>query len=95
VNAPLQTGLNAISDPTRLAILHSIADHPFPVVDLARDFSVSRPAISQHLRVLKDAGLVNDRRQGTRRVYYIDPAGMEALKAHFDSLWRTVLISVK
>jgi DNA-binding transcriptional ArsR family regulator len=91
----LQSGLHAIADPTRLAILKCLADGPRPVVELAQGFPLSRPAISQHLRVLKDAGLVNDRRHGTLRIYHIDPTGIEALKAHFDSLWSTVLAGFK
>jgi DNA-binding transcriptional ArsR family regulator len=87
----LHTGLHAIADQTRLAILQRLAQQPLAVAELARGFSVSRPAVSQHLKVLKDAGLVNDRQQGTQRIYQIDPAGIEALKAHFDRLWSNVL----
>jgi DNA-binding transcriptional regulator GbsR (MarR family) len=65
------------------------------VVELAQAFPLSRPAISQHLRVLKDAGLVKDRRHGTQRIYHIDQAGVEALRAHFDSLWSSVLANFK
>src|SRR5580704_4342381 len=95
VNAYLNAGLQALGDPTRLAILKSLADRPLAVVDLARGFSISRPAISQHLRILKDAGLVSDRRAGTQRIYQIDSAGVAALKAHFDALWSSVLDSFK
>jgi DNA-binding transcriptional ArsR family regulator len=91
----LNAGLHAIGDPTRLAILKCLAEGPLPVVELARGFPMSRPAISQHLRVLKDAGLVNDRHHGTQRIYHIDQAGVEALKAHFDSLWSSVLANFK
>jgi DNA-binding transcriptional ArsR family regulator len=91
VNAYLNTGLHALGDPTRLAILKSLAERPLAVVDLARGFAISRPAISQHLRVLKDAGLVSDRRAGTQRIYQIDAAGIAALKKHFDALWSSVL----
>jgi DNA-binding transcriptional ArsR family regulator len=95
VNAYLNTGLQALSDPTRLAILRSLAERPLAVVDLARGFSVSRPAISQHLRVLKDAGLVSDTPAGAQRIYHIDPAGIIALKKHFDALWSSVLDNFK
>lgn len=91
MDAYLQAGLHAIGDPTRLAILRCLAEGPLPVVKLASGFSVSRPAISQHLRVLKDAGLVADRRLGTQRIYHIDSKGVEALRAHFDSMWSHVL----
>jgi DNA-binding transcriptional ArsR family regulator len=91
VNQTLNHGLQALSDPTRLAILKSLAERPRAVSDLAEGFPVSRPAISQHLKVLKRAGLVTDQALGTRRVYCIDARGMEALKAHFDTLWSSVL----
>lgn len=91
MNTSLHIGLHAIADQTRLAILQRLAQQPLAVAELARGFSVSRPAVSQHLKVLKDAGLVNDRQQGTQRIYQIDPAGVEALKAHFDQLWSNVL----
>jgi DNA-binding transcriptional ArsR family regulator len=91
----LRTGLHAIGDPTRLAILKRLAVGPLPVVELAQGFPLTRPAISQHLRVLKDAGLVKDRHHGTQRIYHIDQAGVEALKTHFDSLWSSVLANFK
>ncbi|HXP71728.1 MAG TPA: metalloregulator ArsR/SmtB family transcription factor [Candidatus Dormibacteraeota bacterium] len=91
----LRNGLHAIGDPTRLAILKRLADGPLPVVELAHGFPLTRPAISQHLRVLKDAGLVKDRHHGTQRIYHIDQAGVEALKTHFDSLWSSVLANFK
>ena len=95
MNTNLTTGLHALNDPTRVAILQSLAERPLPVVELARGFPISRPAISQHLRILKDAGLVNDRRAGTQRIYQIDAAGVAALRAHFESLWTSVLESFK
>jgi DNA-binding transcriptional ArsR family regulator len=95
VNTNLTTGLHALSDPTRVAILQSLAERPLPVVELARGFPISRPAISQHLRILKNAGLVNDRRAGTQRIYQIDAAGITALRAHFEALWTSVLESFK
>ena len=95
MNTNLSTGLHALGDPTRVAILQSLAARPQPVVELARGFPVSRPAISQHLRILKDAGLVSDRRAGTQRIYHIDAAGVTALRAHFETLWSSVLDSFK
>ena len=95
MNTNLTTGLHALNDPTRVAILQSLAERPLPVVQLARGFPISRPAISQHLRILKDAGLVNDRRAGTQRIYEIDAAGVAALRAHFEALWTSVLESFK
>jgi DNA-binding transcriptional ArsR family regulator len=95
VNTYLNTGLQALGDPTRLVILQSLAERPLAVVELARGFPISRPAISQHLRILKDAGLISDRHAGTQRIYQIDPAGVIALKAHFDALWSSVLDSFK
>jgi DNA-binding transcriptional ArsR family regulator len=95
VNAYLNSGLHALSDPTRLVILRNLAERPLAVAELARGFSISRPAISQHLRILKDAGLVSDRRAGAQRIYQIDPAGVIALKSHFDALWSSVLDSFK
>jgi DNA-binding transcriptional ArsR family regulator len=79
--------LDALGDPTRRAIFERLAGGPLAVVDLARTLPVSRPAVSQHLKVLKEAGLVMDRAQGTRRVYEVDRRGLEALRAYFDRFW--------
>lgn len=87
----LNQGLRALSDPTRLAILRCLANAPLPVARLAAGFPISRPAISQHLQVLKRAGMVTDQHRGAQRLYHIDPAGIEALKMHFDTLWSSVL----
>jgi DNA-binding transcriptional ArsR family regulator len=95
MNTYLNTGLRALGDPTRVAILQSLAERPLPVIELARGFPISRPAISQHLRILKDAGLVSNRHVGTQRIYQIDPAGIAALRAHFEELWSSVLDSFK
>jgi DNA-binding transcriptional ArsR family regulator len=81
----------ALGDATRRAILERLLKGPQPVGELARGFKVSRPAISQHLRVLKDARLVTDTAIGTRRLYAIDPAGVEALRAYFDRMWTEAL----
>jgi DNA-binding transcriptional ArsR family regulator len=83
--------MEALGDPTRRAILERLLKGPQPVGKLARGFSVSRPAISQHLRVLKDARLVTDTAVGTRRLYAIDPAGVQALRAYFDQMWTQAL----
>jgi DNA-binding transcriptional ArsR family regulator len=91
MNQALNHGLRALSDPTRLAILRSLAEAPHAVSDLAERFPVSRPAISQHLKVLKSAGLVSDRPLGTKRVYQIDARGIDVLKTHLDALWSAVL----
>ncbi len=95
MNAYLNHGLQALSDPTRLAILQNLAERPRAVSDLARGFPISRPAISQHLKVLKTAGLVTDHADGTQRVYQIDARGIAALKLHFDALWNSVMAGFK
>ena len=77
----------AIASPVRRALLDTLSAGPRPVRDLAAEFSISRPAVSQHLRVLKDAGLVTDRKTGTRRLYQLDPEGVARLRAHFDQVW--------
>ena len=83
--------MSALGDPTRRAILERLLKGPLPVGELARQFPVSRPAISQHLRVLKKAHLVIDRPVGNRRLYAVDPAGVEALRAYFDRFWTQAL----
>lgn len=79
--------LAALADPTRRLVFERLRDGPAPVGAIADDLPVSRPAVSQHLKVLKAAGLVADRAQGTRRVYYIDPRGLGALRAWLDQFW--------
>jgi DNA-binding transcriptional ArsR family regulator len=88
-------GLAALGDPTRRAIFEALADHPSAVGELARELPVSRPAVSQHLKVLKDAGLVIDRRAGNRRIYQLDPAGVGALRAYLDGFWNRALTAFK
>jgi DNA-binding transcriptional ArsR family regulator len=83
--------LDALGDPTRRAIFERIAKGPVAVVEIARTLPVSRPAVSQHLKVLKDAGLVADRADGTRRVYSIDHAGLAAVRKYFDRFWDRAL----
>ena len=79
--------LDALGDWTRRQILEALKRGPRSVGELAADLPVSRPAVSQHLRVLKDAGLVTDRKDGTRRVYRVDPAGLADIRAYFDGFW--------
>ena len=95
VSERVNEGLSALGDPTRRTIFERLADGPLPVVDLARGLKVSRPAVSQHLKVLKAAGLVLDRPQGNRRLYRIDPAGIEGLRGYFDRFWDHALAAFK
>src|SRR6185369_1636329 len=81
----------ALSDPTRRAVFERLAAGPRAVGEIAAGLPVSRPAVSQHLKVLKDAGLVNDRPEGARRVYQIDPKGLGALRAWLDQFWTLAL----
>ena len=84
-------GFAALGDPTRRDIFARVAERPRAVGELARELPVSRPAVSQHLRVLKDAGLVMDRAEGNRRIYQADPAGLAALRAQLDTFWNQAL----
>jgi DNA-binding transcriptional ArsR family regulator len=86
-----QNGFSALADPTRRAIFERLVRGPRAVGELAREFPVSRPAVSQHLRVLKDAGLVADQREGNRRLYRVDPGGVEAMRTYLDSFWTDAL----
>jgi DNA-binding transcriptional ArsR family regulator len=81
----------ALSDPTRREVLERLAHGPRSVGELAAGLPVSRPAVSQHLKVLKDAGLVRDQAEGTRRVYQIDPEGLGQLRAWLDRFWDEAL----
>jgi DNA-binding transcriptional ArsR family regulator len=85
--------LDALGDRTRRAIVERLADHPAAVGELAAHLPVTRPAVSQHLKVLKDAGLVSAERAGTRRIYRIDPTGADALRAYLDRFWGDALRS--
>jgi DNA-binding transcriptional ArsR family regulator len=80
-------GIAALGDATRRAIFESLARGPKSVGELAAELPVSRPAVSQHLRVLKDAGLVTDRADGTRRIYQIRAHGVQAIHAYLDQMW--------
>jgi len=93
VDTYLQAGLDALGDATRMAIFQKLAGGPIAVNALARSMPVSRPAVSQHLRVLKDAGLVMDSRAGTRRLYQLNPEGVARLRVHFDQMWTKAMKS--
>ncbi len=86
---------SALGDRTRRAIFVRLAENPSAVGELARSFPVSRPAVSQHLKVLKDAGLVLDRPMGTRRVYRVNPEGLGQLRADLDQFWSSALAAYK
>ena len=83
--------LDALGDPTRRAVFELVVARPRSVAELAAELPVSRPAVSQHLRVLKEAGLVVDERDGARRCYRLERAGMERLRRYLDGLWGTAL----
>jgi DNA-binding transcriptional ArsR family regulator len=87
--------LAALGDPTRLAIFESLVDRPQAVGELARTLPVSRPAVSQHLKVLKLARLVVDEPVGTRRVYRVDPDGLAALRGQLEGFWSKALATYK
>jgi DNA-binding transcriptional ArsR family regulator len=87
--------LAALGDPTRRTIFERLADRPRAVGELASELPVSRPAVSQHLRVLKDAGLVIDQQSGTRRIYRVHPDGLAALRADLDRFWGKALAAYK
>jgi DNA-binding transcriptional ArsR family regulator len=95
VDAYQADGWTALADPTRRAIFARLAERPSPVGELARELPVSRPAVSQHLKVLKDAGLVIDRPDGNRRIYRADPDGLAALRAQLDRFWTQALANYK
>jgi DNA-binding transcriptional ArsR family regulator len=84
-------GFAALGDATRRVIFERLAKRPMSVGKLAKGLPVSRPAVSQHLKVLKDAGLVVDRQEGTARVYRIDPRGLEAMRTYLDRFWDRAL----
>jgi DNA-binding transcriptional ArsR family regulator len=85
----------ALGDPTRKAIFELLVDRPRAVVELASELPISRPAVSQHLRVLKDAGLVTDQAIGTRRIYRVQPDGLAALRSDLDRFWGKALAAYK
>jgi DNA-binding transcriptional ArsR family regulator len=85
----------ALADPTRRAVFERLRTGPRPVVDIARGLPVSRPAVSQHLRVLKEAGLVRERRQGTRNFYSVNSDGLMDLREYFEEFWDEALAAFK
>jgi DNA-binding transcriptional ArsR family regulator len=88
-------GFTALADPTRRAIFERLAERPSAVGELAGELPVSRPAVSQHLKVLKEAGLVIDEPDGTRRIYRLDPEGVDALRGYLDQFWNQALAAFK
>jgi DNA-binding transcriptional ArsR family regulator len=89
------SALHALGDPTRLAVFERIVARPRAVGELAAELPVTRPAVSQHLKVLKDAGLVVDRVDGARRIYQLNPAGVEAIRDWLDGFWNEALAAFK
>ena len=85
----------ALADPTRRLVFERLARQPMSVGRLARGLTVTRPAVSQHLRVLKTAGLVIDREEGTRRIYRVDPRGIDAMRSYLDRFWDHSLAAFK
>jgi DNA-binding transcriptional ArsR family regulator len=83
--------LVALADPTRRSIFERLGTGPLAVTDIARDLPISRPAVSQHLKVLKDAHLVTVRPHGTRRIYALDPNGLRAVREYFERFWTAAL----
>lgn len=86
---------DAMGDPTRRQVLELLRDGERAVVELAAELPVSRPAVSQHLRVLKGAGLVTERREGTRHLYRVDPEGLAILRAYLERMWDDSLAAFK
>ena len=95
MDAYLQAGLDALGDATRMAIFQRLSGGPIAVNELASALPVSRPAVSQHLRVLKAAQLVRDEAVGTRNFYRLDRRGFDALRSYFDSFWGEALEAFK
>jgi DNA-binding transcriptional ArsR family regulator len=89
------SALQALGDPTRLAVFEQIARRPRAVGELAQELPVTRPAVSQHLKVLKEAGLVTDRAEGARRIYHVNPSGVEAIRHWLDGFWDETLAAFK
>jgi DNA-binding transcriptional ArsR family regulator len=87
----IETALDALGDPTRRAIFERLAERPRPVGELAAGMPVSRPAVSQHLRVLKEAGLVSETADGAKRIYRLDPRGIGAVREWLDEHWTRAL----
>ena len=90
-----QSAMDALGDGTRRAIYERLREGPKAVGELASELPVSRPAVSQHLRVLKEAGLVSERKEGTKRIYRLDPSGLAEVRAYFDGFWAQALAAFK
>lgn len=95
MNTNQTDGWTALGDPTRRGIFERLAEGPCAVGELARELPISRPAVSQHLKVLKDAGLVRSHAAGTRRIYRLDPDGVGALRADLERFWTKALAAYK
>jgi DNA-binding transcriptional ArsR family regulator len=91
----MMDGWAALADPTRRTILELVVARPRPVVELAEVLPITRPAVSQHLKALKSAGLVLDRAEGTRRIYRANPDGLRELRAQLDRFWNEALATFK
>jgi DNA-binding transcriptional ArsR family regulator len=90
-----RNAMDALGDPTRRAIFERLRSGPLAVVEIADELPISRPAVSQHLRVLREAGLVSERREGTRRFYRVDPDGLGEVRDYFDDFWNEALAAFK
>ena len=88
-------GFLALADPTRRQVFERLAKRALPVGRIAQGLPVSRPAVSQHLRVLEEAGLVTYEREGTRRIYRVDPRGIDAMRSYLDRFWDRALAAFK
>jgi DNA-binding transcriptional ArsR family regulator len=91
----MQAAIDALSHPVRRALLRLVLDRELPVGELAQQTGLSQPAASQHLKVLRDAGLVRGRVDGRRRLYQVDLQGLQRLRAELDSLWEPALLALK
>ena len=94
-NLKLKQQIQALGDPTRFAIFERLERGPLAVVQIAKGLPVSRPAVSQHLKVLKDVGLIRDQKAGNRRIYRIDPEGVAGLRDYFQQFWGDALAAFK
>jgi DNA-binding transcriptional ArsR family regulator len=90
-----EDALQALADPTRRSVLEQLRSGPRAVGEIAARLPVSRPAVSQHLRVLKEAGLVTERQNGTRRLYRVDPDGLAELREYLEGFWEEALAGFK
>jgi DNA-binding transcriptional ArsR family regulator len=90
-----EDALQALGDPTRRAVLEQLRSGPLAVGEIATRLPVSRPAVSQHLRVLKEAGLVTERQNGTRRLYRVNPDGLAGVRAYLEGFWEEALAAFK